>query len=56
MDYHCRDCGETGESELEVERVDGETVVYPLCAACGSDNLKPVDEIIDVAENMKGER
>lgn len=54
--HTCKDCGETGEAVLEVDRVDGESVVFPLCGDCGSDKVTRVDDVIDAAEYSKGER
>lgn len=53
--YWCNECQETVEAELEVKTVNGEQVVYPICA-CGSDNLIRVDDIVDAAEYSKGDR
>ena len=54
--YSCKDCGETGEADLEATKVDGNNVVYPLCGSCGSVNVIRVDEVIDAAEYAKGDR
>lgn len=45
--YSCKDCGETGEAELEVDRVDGEAVTFPICSVCQSEKVIRVDDLHD---------